>query len=171
MGSSLWQGTVKVIAKAKEKPTETPGRETMTNLADITSKHVQSTRDTNPNEEFMKVKEFIRETSVLGNYNSSTKITHSFWPPAALARYEPAGRDFRPGACTSGQEQNRTVCAHMERRWLWQQHVAAKTLNLHLWEPGTGWSRSPTASAKRTGQRPLYLRTRRLFFQSPVQDF
>lgn len=56
-------GPAKVIAKGKEKPTETPGRETMPNLAGTASKHEQSARDTNPNEEFIKVKKLISETS------------------------------------------------------------------------------------------------------------
>jgi len=94
----------------------------------------------------MKVEELIKETSIL-NCGSSTKINHSFWPPAALARYQPAGQDFRRGACTSGQEQSRTVCAHTER-WLWQQHMAAKTLNLPSREPSAGWSRSPTTDCR-----------------------
>lgn len=57
----MLHGTAKVIARGKEKPSERPGRETMPNLADSSSKHVQSSRDTNPNEEFMRVKELIRE--------------------------------------------------------------------------------------------------------------
>ena len=169
----MLHGTAKVIAKGKEKPTEVPGRETMPNLADITVKHVQSTRDTNPNEEFMKVKELIREISVLRNYDITTKINHSFWPPAALARYQPAGQDFGPGACTSGQEQNWTVCARTERRWLWQQHVAAKTLNLCSREASAGWSRSPTTDCwcqKDRATTPLP-KNMEIIFSVSVQDF
>lgn len=122
----------------KEKPIQTPGREIMPNLADITNKHLQSTRDTNANEEFMKMS--IRQTLVSRNSESSTRTNHSSWPLAALACYQPAGRDIRPKACTSGKEQNWSVCALPKRRWLWQQCGAAKTLNLCSSNASAGWS-------------------------------
>lgn len=124
----------------KEKPIQTPGREIMPNLADITNKHLQSTTDTNANEEFMKVKMSIRQTLVSRNSESSTRTNHSSWPLAALACYQPAGRDIRPKACTSRKEQNWSVCAFPKRRWLWQQCGAAKTLNLCSSNASAGWS-------------------------------
>lgn len=68
----------------------------------------------------------IREASVSRNCDSSTRTDHSSQPLAAVACYQPAGQGTTPRACTSGKEENWSVCALPKRRWLWQQCVAAK---------------------------------------------
>lgn len=120
MGSLLCRGKRHCLAwpesllGERKTPSDT-GKGNMPNLAGITSKHMQSTRDTNANEEFVKVKTFIRETSVSRNSDSRTRTNHSSSPLAAAACYQPAGQDIRPRACTSGKEENRSVCALPKR--------------------------------------------------------
>lgn len=119
MERSLWQGeealrgTAKVIAKGKEKTTVPPGRETMANPGGITCKYLRSTRGTNPDDGFMKVKELIRVTSVLRNRESSTKINHSFLASGSacpqLVEASDRGWYIRAGAkldcfCSHGEE-------------------------------------------------------------------
>lgn len=132
-------------------------------LADITSKRVQSTRDANPNEEFMKVKELIRETSVWRNYDSGTKINHAFRPPAALARCQ--SRLQTRGLYVRAGRKPDCLCTHAE------EGPSAAACGCKNPESSlTGADCQPlTTSAKRTGQPAL--RTWRLFFQPPAQDF
>lgn len=90
----------------------------------------------------------IREASVSRNCDSSTRTDHSSQPLAAVACYQPAGQGTTPRACTSGKEENWSVCALPKRRWLWQQCVAAKTLNLCSSKASDGWSQPPTTDCQ-----------------------